>query len=84
MVKRLSLHTDSRLLRAFGMAMGLSEVPPDASVSTLPQWDSLAHVTLILALEEQFGVSFSPEDAIAMLSVAEIERVLATKSVAAG
>lgn len=28
----------------------------------LPQWDSLAHVTLMLMIEEKYGLSFTPED----------------------
>ncbi len=32
-------------------------------------WDSLGHLNLILALEAEFNVSFSPEDVINMRSL---------------
>jgi acyl carrier protein len=48
------------------------ETSPDAVAS----WDSLGHLNLVMALEEEFGITLSPEDAIAMRSVGEICRVL--------
>ena len=47
--------------------------------NTVNGWDSLGHVNLVLALELEFGVSISPEDAIAMVSLDQIQQVLATK-----
>jgi len=40
------------------------------------KWDSVAHVNLILSLEQAFGQRFSPEEFMQMQSVAAIERVL--------
>lgn len=49
------------------------KVPPekiDANTSpdTLPEWDSLKHLNMILALEEQFDIAISEEDAMQMVS----------------
>ncbi len=33
-----------------------------ASTSSLSSWDSVAHVTLLAALSEEFGVEFASED----------------------
>jgi acyl carrier protein len=55
---------------------------PRASVSdatsntTLAEWDSLNHVTLVLELETAYEVSFSAEETLAMTNVAAIKRVL--------
>ena len=38
-------------------------IGPDASSDTIESWDSLRHMNLVLALEEEFGVIFSDEDA---------------------
>jgi acyl carrier protein len=35
---------------------------PKASMASLARWDSIAQVTLLVALEEEFALSFSPED----------------------
>lgn len=35
---------------------------PRASTASLPAWDSVAHITLLAAIAEEFGVEFAPED----------------------
>jgi len=35
---------------------------PAASSDSLPAWDSVAHVTLLSSLSEEFGLDFEPED----------------------
>jgi acyl carrier protein len=42
----------------------------------LPQWDSLGHIRLVSAIEEEFGVSFTIEQIEAMTSVARILEAL--------
>jgi acyl carrier protein len=39
-------------------------------------WDSIMHLTLILAIEQKFGVSFEPEIATQLTSVAAIKQAL--------
>ena len=39
-----------------------SELSPDSSRHNLPQWDSLKHMHLMLALEESFGVEFDDRE----------------------
>lgn len=38
-------------------------IGPDSSSDTIESWDSLRHMNLVLALEEEFGVSLPDEDA---------------------
>lgn len=45
----------------------------------LPAWDSMNHLNLIVELEEQLGVSFSPEEIQKMNSVAILEQILSSK-----
>jgi acyl carrier protein len=39
-----------------------SRITPDSSPQTLEHWDSVQHLNLVLALEEEFNVKFEPED----------------------
>jgi acyl carrier protein len=39
-----------------------AEEIPKASVASLARWDSLAHVTLLMAIEEEFSLVLSPLD----------------------
>lgn len=40
----------------------LQEINEDVSTDNLENWDSLRHLNLILALEEEFGVSIPDEE----------------------
>ncbi len=46
----------------------VESINEDTSSDTVPNWNSLAHMNLVVALEEEFGVSFSDEQMIEMLS----------------
>jgi acyl carrier protein len=48
---------------------------------TIQSWDSLTHVHLVLALEAEFALVLSPDDAAEMLSVGAIRQILTDKGV---
>ena len=55
---------ESRLARCFAIAFPVltpQEIPL-WSMASLASWDSLAGITLISLIEEEFGVSVSPDD----------------------
>lgn len=45
-----------------------TEIGASSSIETVENWDSLRHVNLIMALEQEFGVTMDTEDAIEMTS----------------
>lgn len=46
------------------------------SVQTITTWDSVRHLSLIMALEERFGVAFDAEEIPELISVAAIRDAL--------
>jgi acyl carrier protein len=54
-----------------------SELPDDVSQQTCRRWNSLQHMTLMVALEEHFGVRLSMADMTAMKSLPLIVATLA-------
>lgn len=54
----------------------MEEVKDDLSQTTCMQWDSLSHLNLVVELEDEFGVSFEPEDIAEMKSLEAIEMKL--------
>lgn len=60
----------------------LSDVPADASNATLPGWDSLRHMELMLAVELEFGTQISSEAMPTLLSIEDIELYLREQGVA--
>ncbi len=53
-----------------------ASIGPDASMDTIANWDSLRHMNLVLALEEEFKVSIPDEDAGNITSYKLIKLVL--------
>jgi acyl carrier protein len=54
-------------------------IGPDSSMDTVPGWDSLRHLTLVLALEDEFGVQIPDEEAGSITSYPLIRLVLAER-----
>lgn len=42
-------------------------------------WDSMRHITLILALEDEFALRFEPHEISAMTDTAAISRIIKNK-----
>jgi len=67
-----------RLREVFRTSLDLA---PDAPVDDLQyqdnaQWDSLAHMSLVAAIEDEFGVMIDTDDVINMSSFQEAVRIL--------
>jgi acyl carrier protein len=60
--------------RAFNIQ---GEVAPDADMLSLPAWDSMNHVTLLLEIEKELGRPLRPEEIGSIDSVRSIARLLA-------
>ena len=54
----------------------LESIGDDASSDNIENWDSLRHLNLILALEEEFGVSIPDEEVGNLLNYKLIEIVI--------
>ncbi|MBJ18188.1 MAG: hypothetical protein CL933_02075 [Deltaproteobacteria bacterium] len=48
-------------------------ITADSSPETIERWDSLRHMQLVLAMEEEFGITFSDDDIPELLSLRAIE-----------
>ncbi len=58
----------------------VSRISEKTTNKNLSKWDSLNHVKLVVALEEEFDVEFDPEEMGSMTSVTEILNVLVRKT----
>jgi acyl carrier protein len=52
------------------------QIDENASQQNIEKWDSLGHLNLIVALEEEFDVSFEPEEIAEMTSMEMIVKKL--------
>jgi acyl carrier protein len=67
---------DLKLLIATMLKVDASTINEDSSMDNLPSWDSLRHMNLVLALEEEFKVTIPDEDAGNITSYKLIKVVL--------
>jgi acyl carrier protein len=68
---------DVRRVVADVLGLDPSALGPDASPETVPGWDSVQHLSLILALEQEFSVRFAPdeiEEAVSLGAILELLR----------
>ncbi len=58
----------------FGIPEG--EVSAESSPESIPQWDSLKQLYLIMALEERFGIELDPSEIETVTTIGSIADVL--------
>jgi acyl carrier protein len=64
--------------------LDVDSVSDQDSMQTIKSWDSLRHLSLILALEEQFGINFNPEEIPELNSVRSISAAIERRASEAG
>lgn len=73
----------SRLARLFAkvFSLPLERVHPDLKPGDIKRWDSVGHVTLVVAIEEEFAIALEAEEIMEFTSfqaiVSALERRLA-------
>lgn len=51
-------------------------VTDESSSRTLPQWDSMGHMNVVMALENEFRVRFTVNEILEMRDIPAVRRVL--------
>lgn len=66
--------TESKLRTVFCTTLGVesSIFDEELMVGDIPQWDSLGHVNLLMAVEQAYGISFDAVDAIEVESLGDL------------
>ena len=81
--------TSPFLPRVAQLAADIFSVPveqlgPGSSPDNIENWDSIQHLNLVLALEQEFDVQFTPEEIEQLLSIELIAALLEEKQKACG
>jgi acyl carrier protein len=74
----------ARVAKVFSEVLGVAAdtITDDTSPDNTPQWDSMAAMNLVVALEDEFDVRLSTAEIVSMRTVAIVKKVLASKGVA--
>ena len=69
----------TKLVEIFSDSLGLGAdaIVDDLRYAEVPQWDSIAHMALIAAIEEGFDIMIDAEDVIGMNSFAVANAIVA-------
>ena len=57
-------------------AIDVKSIDDSTSVDTVEKWDSLKHLELVLALEQEFNIAFTEEQTVEILNYPLIKVVL--------
>ena len=72
-------HPNADLVRqAFSEALGIpaDQVSDELSYDSIPEWDSVSHMSLIAMLEDKFNVLLETNDILEMSSVRAAKEIL--------
>ena len=78
----MNITSDLKAVIALTFNVSEDQITDDCSGATIPQWDSIGHLDLILALEERFQVSFTVDEIMTMRDATAIRTVLEDKVIA--
>ena len=69
---------DEKLKDTFATALAIDRalVTDGLQYNTIRQWDSVAHMGVVAAVEEAFGVMLDTDDIVEMSSVAKTREIL--------
>jgi len=75
---------NTRVAKVFSEVLGVSpsQITDETSPDNTPQWDSMAAMNLVVAIEDEFDVRLSTAEIISMRNVAIVRKVLTAKGVA--
>lgn len=70
--------TEDKVVTVFARVLGIAPdtINDDLRYATIPQWDSIAHMSVVAALEEAFGVMIDMDEVIDMSSVGKAREIL--------
>jgi acyl carrier protein len=73
-----------RVAKVFSEVLGIAPnmITDATSPDNTPQWDSMAAMNLVVAIEDEFDIRLSTAEIISMRNVAIVKKVLSAKGVA--
>lgn len=71
----------ARVAKVFSEVLGVAAdmITDDTSPDNTPQWDSMAAMNLVVAIEDEFDVRLSTAEIVSMRNVAIVKKVLTAK-----
>jgi acyl carrier protein len=70
--------TNEKIFELISNTFGVNvdKVNIETSIETLEEWDSVNHMNLVMALEEEFGITLTDEQMIEITSVKTLKKIV--------
>jgi acyl carrier protein len=75
------IHNKLKQIMAKTFGIKVSQVHEDSSIGNIESWDSLSHLSLIVAVEKGFGIKIEEMDIINMRCYSSIVKLLKKKGI---
>jgi acyl carrier protein len=75
------MSNEEKLKKVFANSLDISEnlVKDDLEYNSIPEWDSVAHMSLVAEIEDTFDIMLDTDDIIDLSSFAKAKEILNTK-----
>jgi len=74
-----NINKEIREIFSSTMSLNIETLGNNVSPSNLEAWDSLRHMRLLLALEQNFSISFDDEEIFEMVNLEKITQIINLK-----
>jgi len=73
-----TIDMEEKIKKVFAECLGVSDdiITDSLEYASIPQWDSVAHMTVIVGLEDAFDIMIETDDVIDMSSVAKAYEII--------
>lgn len=72
---------ENKIKNVMSIVFGIdsSEINNETSPDSIDKWDSLSHMNLIVALEEEFNIEFEVEEISELMNIKSILEIISKK-----
>jgi acyl carrier protein len=63
------------------LRIDVNKITPEITIHDTAAWNSLAHIELIVMIEETFRIQFTEDEIVAMTNVEKIRKTLARRGI---
>ncbi len=73
------MSSDDKIVAVFAKVLGLpeDEIVDELRYSSIPQWDSIAHMSVIADLEDAYDIMIDMDDVVDMNTVGKAREIIA-------
>lgn len=65
-----------RRILAAGLELAETSIPEDASFETMEEWDSIAHMRIVMAIEAEIGRPVTTDEVLQLMSLSDVNAIL--------